>query len=281
MFSLTRVFCGAAAVVLSAATWACGEDDAAPISPKDAPIQLFNGKNLDGLYTWLSDTKYEDPQKVFAVENGLLHIVGNGMGYICTKQRYKDYHLVAEYRWGGKTWAGRTKAARDSGVIVHCVEPDGSFNNVFMAGVEAQVIEGGTGDFLLVSGKRKDGTAIPISLTAECVQHGNAIIWHKGGERKTWNQFMRLDWYGRDPAWKDVINFRGKQDLDSPGKEWTRLDVVCNGGHIAYYVNGTQANEAFDVTPSSGKILFQSEGAEVYVRRFELLPLTDAEKKQQ
>ncbi len=51
------------------------------------------------------------------------------------------------------------------------------------------------------------------------------------------------------------------------------MDVICNGGHISYLVNGAQANEAFDVRPSSGKILLQAEGAEVFVRRFELLPL--------
>jgi hypothetical protein len=244
-----------------------------PISPKDKPIALFNGKNLDGLYTWLNDAKYEDPRKVFTVENGQIHISGNGFGYVCTKDRYKDYHLVAEYRWGEKAWANREKAARDSGIIVHCAEPDGSFGNTFMAGIEAQIIEGGTGDFLLVTGKRADGTDIPVSLTAEMEQRGGAKVWHKGAERKTFKEFVRIDWYGRDPEWKDTLGFRGKQDLDSPGQEWTRLDVICDGGHVIYLVNGKQANEAFDVTPSSGKILFQTEGAEVFVRRLELLPL--------
>ena len=136
------------AIFLSGGMAARGED-AEPISPKDAVIQLFNGKNLDGLYTWLSDTKYEDPRKVFTVEDGMIHISGDGMGYICTKQRYKDYHLVVEYRWGDRTWLSRKTNARDSGVIVHCAEPDGSFGNMFMAGIEAQIIEGGTGDFSL------------------------------------------------------------------------------------------------------------------------------------
>ena len=146
---------GALAVILSGVVLACGED-AEPRSPQKAPIQLFNGKNLDGLYTWLQDTKYEDPRKVFTVEDGMLHISGNGMGYVSTKQRYKDYHLVVEYRWGERTWQGRKTAARDSGVIVHCVEPDGSYGQIFMAGIEAQVINGGTGDLILVPGQRAD-----------------------------------------------------------------------------------------------------------------------------
>jgi hypothetical protein len=263
---------GALAVILSGIALTCGED-ATPISPSSAPIQLFNGKNLDGLYTWLSDAKYEDPRKVFTVENGMLHISGDGMGYICTKQRYKDYHMVVEYRWGDRTWQHRKTHAKDSGAIVHCVEPDGSYGNVFMGGIEAQVIEGGTGDLLVVPGKRADGSDIPVALTAETTKDRDGeTVWKKGGQRVTLHS-GRVNWYGRDPDWDDVLGYRGKQDIESPGKEWTRLDVICDGGHILYRVNGILANEGFDAVPSFGKILFQSEGAEVYVRRWELQPL--------
>ena len=276
MYARFSVLC-ASLIALLGLSLAYGED-AAPISPKGAAIQLFNGKNLDGLYTWVRDSKYEDPRKIFTVKDGMLHISGDGFGYIATKQRYKNYHLVAEYRWGGQTWAPRKNNARDSGLIIHCVEPDGSYANTYMAGFEAQVIEGGTGDILVVVGNRPDGSPIPMSLTAEIVKGDKgAIIWKKGGQRVTFNTFARVDWYGRDPAWKDVIDFRGKQDVESPGQQWTRLDVICDGGHILYRVNGTLANEAFDVSPSSGRILFQTEGAEVYVRRWELQPLKAAQ----
>ncbi len=39
------------------------------------------------------------------------------------------------------------------------------------------------------------------------------------------------------------------------------------------YVNGKLANEGTDAFPASGKILFQSEGAEVYFRNMKLYPL--------
>lgn len=263
-------------VVLSAALaclTALGHDPEA-ISPTNAPVQLFNGRNLGGLYTWLSDTGYEDPRGVFSVENGMLHISGDGMGYICTKERYQNYHLVVEYRWGDRTWQSRKTNARDTGVVVHCVEPDGSFGNIFMAGIEAQTIEGGVGDLLVVPGKRADGSDIPVALTAEIVKDRDGEnVWKKGGQRTTFNSFGRINWYGRDPDWTDTLGFRGPEDLDCPGKEWTRLDVICEGGHVVYRVNGIQANEGFDSMPSSGKILIQAELAEVWVRRFELLPL--------
>jgi lysophospholipase L1-like esterase len=254
-------------------------DDAAPHSPKNAVIQLFNGRNLDGLYTWLHDTKREDSRKVFTVEDGMLHISGDGMGYVCTKSRYKNYRLVVEYRWGERTWQSRKTNAKDTGIILHCTEPDGSFNRTFMAGIEAQIIQGGTGDLLIVSGKRADGSQIPVSLTAETAKDRDGeMIWKKGGERRTLRPTQgaaRINWFGRDPDWKDVIGYRGPQDLDSPGKEWTRLDVICDGGHIQYYVNGVLANEGFDAQPSEGNILLQTECAEVYCRRLELHPLDE------
>ena len=37
------------------------------ISPTSGPIKLFNGKNLEGLYTWLPDSGYQDPRNVFSV----------------------------------------------------------------------------------------------------------------------------------------------------------------------------------------------------------------------
>jgi hypothetical protein len=275
MYRPIRALC-ALAVALTSVALARG-DDSEPISPKGSAIPLFNGKNLDGLYTWLSDAKYQDPRKVFTVKDGMLHISGDGYGYICTKNRYKDYHLVAEYRWGDRTWAQREKAAKDSGIIVHCTEPDGSYGNVFMAGIEAQIIQGGTGDFIVVPGRRADGGQIPVSLTAETTKDRDGeTIWKKGEPRTTLHS-GRINWYGRDPDWADVLDFRGKRDIESPGKEWTRLDVVCDGGHITYRVNGILANEGFDAVPAAGKILFQSEGAEIFVRRLELLPLDKRE----
>lgn len=261
-------------VLLLSLTLAYGKD-AEAIIPENV-VQLFNGRNLNGLYTWLEDSKYEDPRKVFTVEDGVLHISGDGFGYVCTNERYKNYHLVVEYRWGDKTWRARKTQARDSGVIVHCVEPDGSCSNRFMAGIEAQIIEGGTGDFWIVPGKRADGSEIPVSLNAETAQDRDGeTVWKEGGDRKVFPSapIQRINWFNKDPDWADVLGFRGKQDIDSPGKEWTRLEVICDGGHIINRVNGIQVNEGFDAVPSSGKILIQTEAAELYVRRFELQPL--------
>jgi hypothetical protein len=38
-------------------------------------------------------------------------------------------------------------------------------------------------------------------------------------------------------------------------------------------INGTLVNEAFDVTPSAGRIQLQAELAEIFFRRWELYPV--------
>ena len=270
-------------ILLSGLLPARGED-AEPVSPKDGVIKLFNGTNFDGLYTWLERTKYEDPNKVLTIKDGIIHFTGDENGYICTKKRYKNYHLVVEYRWGERTFGSRKTMARSSGVFLHCDEPDGSYQGQFMAGLECQIIEGGTGDFELIPGKRADGSRISISITVETAKHRDYCgqpVWEKGGPRVTLTDLngYRVSWFGHDQQWKNVLNYRGKNDLDSPGKEWTRLDIISDGGHVLYRVNGVLANEAFDTKPSSGKICLQCEGAEMDFRRFELHPLTFPSQK--
>jgi hypothetical protein len=236
-------------------------------------VQLFNGKDLTGFHTWLKDTKHEDPRKVFRVTDGMLHITGDGLGYVCTDEAYRDYRLTAEFRWGKRTWADRKEKAKDSGILVHCVGPPGNYNGTWMASIEYQVIEGGVGDFILVRGKYEDGTTVPLNLTAEVAKDRDGeSVWKKGGERKTFTS-GRINWYGRDPDWKDVLGFRGKEDVESPDGEWTKCEVVCDGGRIQAYVNGKLVNEASDAFPSAGKILFQAELAEVFFRSIELHPL--------
>ncbi len=252
-------------------------DQGAAITPKQV-IHFFQGNKFNGVYTWLQRSKYEDPDKVLTIADGVVHFTGDENGYICTKQPYKDYHLVLEYRWGEHTYGNRKTLARSSGVFLHGDEPDGAYQGQFMAGLECQIIEGGTGDFELIPGKRSDGSRIPVSITVEMAEHRDYAgqpVWKKGGKRVTLSDQngYRVSWFNHDPKWENVVGYRPKNDLASPGKEWTRLDIICDGSHVQYYVNGVLANEAFDVAPSSGKISVQCEGAEVDFRRFELHPL--------
>jgi hypothetical protein len=82
-----------------------------------------------------------------------------------------------------------------------------------------------------------------------------------------------VNWWGRSEDWEDRLGFRGPQDVESPGLEWTRLEAVVEKGTLKYYVNGKLVNEATDSSFTEGKIMIQSEGAEIYFRRLDLEPL--------
>jgi 3-keto-disaccharide hydrolase len=148
-----------------------------------------------------------------------------------------------------------------------------------MPAIEVQIIEGGVGDLIMVGGPDDDGQPVPISLTCEVDRDRDGErVWKQGATKEVFGpgNYHRVNWSGRDPDWDDVLGFRGANDVESPLGEWTRMEVVADGGHIQVYVNGTMVNEAFDVTPRSGKIQLQTELAEIFFRRWELWPLEEA-----
>lgn len=242
-----------------------------PIRPKEGLTRLFNGKDLTGLYTWLKDTQREDPRKVFAVEAGLLHISGDGYGYLATDKEYRDYHLTVEYKWGSKT-DGR-KYVRNSGILLHGVGPDGGAGGTWMSSIECQLAQGCVGDLIVIRGQDENQKTIPVQLTSDIVLGPDQRPrWHKGGQPRVFTK-GQLWWSLHDADFKELLDTRGRHDVESPLGEWTRVECLCDGKRITVVVNGTTVNECYDTFPAAGKILLQSEGFELFVRKFELQPL--------
>lgn len=233
-------------------------------------VHLFNGKNLDGWYTFIKDRgRDNDPQKVFKVANGVIHISGEEWGCITTKEEYKNYRLVLEYKWGEKTHGSRLNNARDNGVLFHSKGADGGYSGIWMHSIECNVIEGGTGDFIVVGDKSND--FLLTSPVAPEKQNGS-YIYQTGGDPVTVNG-GRINWCGRDPEWKDVKGFRGKNDMENPVGEWNRLECIARGKELFIYLNGMLVNYAMFSRPDEGRIQIQSEGAEIFYRRVDLTPL--------
>jgi hypothetical protein len=244
----------AATVILFLAALA-GSVQALSQSPRiprhKAAIVLFDGKNLDQFDTFLPSTGLNsDPAHVFTVEDGAVHVSGTEMGYFITKQEYKNYYLRAEFKWGEGTFGKREGKARDSGILYNIQGP----NKVWPRSIEFQINEGCTGDFWMTDGAAltgKDGVRVT------------------GPEGKA----SKIDRFNKGP-WKNVAGYRDPvNELEKPHGEWNVVELVNRDGHVWQYVNGKLANEGTDAFPSSGKILFQSEGAEVYFRNIKLYPL--------
>ncbi|MBE0545941.1 MAG: DUF1080 domain-containing protein [Verrucomicrobia bacterium] len=241
-------------------------------------ISLFNGRDLTGLYPFLVDTKYDDPRRVFTVTNGALRISGEGLGYVATQASYSNYLLRVEFKWGNRNWAwgDRIGKARDSGIFLHSVGPDGSShdgNGAFKAAIECNLFEGATGDFLLIRGNAADGSLLSPRVTVESAAERDADhwpFWQQGGKRVTLERWGRVNWFGKDRQWQDRIGFRGPRDVEKPVGEWNVVECRCETNRIQIRLNGVLVNEAFDVWPTNGPILLQCEGSEVFFRKFEL-----------
>lgn len=252
--------------------------------PEDT-IVLFNGQDLSGFYTWVVETHRGDPDRVFSVVEQVdgapaIRISGEHWGGLVTRESFRDYHLVVEFRWGLLSWTPRREKARDSGILIHCQGPDGNTreggSGPWMRSIEAQIIEGGVGDFYLVAGHDEEGVKRVPRLTSPITpdRDGEPTYDPQGESREV--QGGRINWWGRDPGWEDRIGFRGPLDVESPFGEWNRLDVIADGDHITNLVNGHVVNEGIRSSLTEGRILIQSEGAEMYVRRVELRPLPAA-----
>lgn len=238
----------------------------APIITPAAKIVLFNGRDLDGWYTWLQGDRYQDPKGVFSVQNGMIKVSGEEWGGLTSRNSYRDYHLIVEWKWGGPNLGKREAHARDSGILVHGTGEDGAHEGIWLQSIESQIIEGGTGDFIMVEGRERP------TMTEHVHEYDSQFYWDEKGIEHTIER-GRFNWFGRDPQWKDLLGYRGPKDVERPVGEWNRQEVIADRDTLTNVVNGIVVNKGYRVYPTTGKIQIQSEGAQIFFRRIELIPL--------
>ena len=254
-------------------------DITAPAITPTEVIPLFNGTTVNDLrhfYTWLGPLGYNDPHEVFSVAADVdgapaIRVSGQDWGGIVTRKNYRDYRLVLEYRWSEKTWSER---ARNSGILFHCQGEDGnhsgSFSQAWISSVEYEIQEGRTGAVILVPGFQRDATRIAPSIVMRTKGHR---IWDPDGEPQTFGGGSFLFQSTYDRSWKNQRGFRGGNDPDKPIGEWNHAELIAKRGDITYFLNDKKILEATDGSYAEGRIMFQSEGAEIFFRLIELHPL--------
>jgi hypothetical protein len=159
-----------------------------------------------------------------------------------------------EWKWGGPNHGKREGHARDSGILVHSVGEDGAHDGIWLQSIESQVIEGGTGDFIMVAGKERP------TMTAKVREFNGQFYWDENGTEKTLER-GRFNWFGRDPNWKDQLGYRGPKDIEKSVGEWNRQEVMAYHDTLTNIVNGVVVNKGYKVYPTAGKVQLQSEGA--------------------
>lgn len=195
--------------------------------------RLFNQTDMQGWYTYLDTLgKNNDPEKNFSVENKLLHVEGKYFGYISTQKSYANYYLKVIFKWGVTKHEPRLNDKRDSGILYHFSKDEE--DKVWPKSIECQVQEGDCGDYWCV------GTMVDSPNKSET----------------KWGM-------------KHVLR---TENFENPTGEWNIIEIICNGNQSEHYVNGYLVNSATNTSVSEGRILLQSEGAEIYYKSVELIP---------
>jgi hypothetical protein len=249
-----------------------------------APRKLFNGRDLTGWDSWLGytvpATTYGTPSSapiglnhdtygVFKVveQDGAPAIYSSGklFGGLITKQRYRNYHLHVEYKWGANTW---TPMPRNNGVLYHSHGAYGAFFGTWMSAIEFEVVPHSVGMLLTVGDSRGMQSFSTVVANDPSIAYPSRR-YMKGGLPS------RLEF----PTW----NVDAGTDAEKPLGEWNTLDLYVFGDSSIHVVNGVPVMAATNLTTkdakgrtvplTDGKIQLQSEGAETYFRAVTIEPI--------
>jgi hypothetical protein len=236
------------------------------------PIPLFDGKDTARWYTYFKDQgKDKDPNGTVTVKDGVLRISGQDFGALVTRDEYENYEVTAEYAWGGKVWPPREKGARDSGLLVHCTGPDGAVGKSWLQGYQCNMLEGATGDITVTGPDPKYKFRAQVEERPAGKKSG--FYWKEGGAVRDFAPGGRVNWFGKDPAWQNVLGFRGKNDVEKKVAEWNTLVVTMKADTMTIRLNGVTLTQATNLGVTRGKLQIQSEGSEVLFKKIILTPL--------
>ena len=248
-------------------------------SSRDAGwIQLFDGKSLDGWYTYLQKhKKNEDPAKVFQVHDGVIHVYKDQAedvdvpgGYLATNSDYAYYHLRLEYKWGENKFRPRAEVRRDAGLLYHVVGSD----TVWPRCIECQIQEADVGDCFTVRGTQV-ATSVEI-VSVETPAGPKKLPRYKpeadGGARQTIG----------GPSIARIVKSSTRERAG-----WNTVEVIVRGSAgTVHIVKGHTVFEAKDLqqlgpdeknweTLPQGRIALQAEFAEVFYRNIEIRPIPE------
>jgi hypothetical protein len=239
---------------------ACTADAAAQRVVPDAdasvgPISLFNGVDFTGWDRYLGKPSESepalgldnDPRAVYSVVTldgePAIRISGEIWGALISQQSLGDFHLRAEYKWGTLTWPPRNLI--DSGVMYLSRGPLGAVN----AGGPDLSDPIGSGAFL-------------VSMEYQVLPRDIGGIYNLG-----------------PIAFQPATRTPGSERAG----EWNQIDILFQSGVAQHFLNDELVGGGSEfqlewpgeapMPLRDGKLQIQSEGAEIYYRQIELLPL--------
>jgi hypothetical protein len=157
----------------------------------------------------------------------VLHDTGKEVGYIMTQKGFGNYHFRLQFKWGKDRWAPRENDKRDSGICYNV--PMDEIDKIWPQSIECQIQEGDVGDFWLLG-----------YSTIQVNGKQNAPYLH--------------------------TRMKKRKDAEKLNGEWNTVEVISFNGKCAHIVNGVVVNYGENSSLIGGRILLQSEYAEIYYR---------------
>jgi hypothetical protein len=236
-------------------------------------VRLFNGKDLDGFYTFLQKHgKNRDPDRVITIEDGMIRLYKHAndgdevvMGYIATEKEYGDYHLRFQYRWGTRKFKPRYALKRDAGLYYHLTGPDA----VWPRALQFQIQQTDVGDLIALYGYQLDTTIDPKTRTDKEPTFQEA---ESGGEARVLG--------GEGIAYQKHL--AGEFEVEG----WNTAEIIARGTETTHILNGKVVNrgknlrlrDPTDPTKSQpisrGRIALEIEAAELDFRNVEIRSLS-------
>ena len=235
---------------------------------------LFNGKNLDGWYTFLQKHgRDSDPDKIITIENGLIHLYKHAthgdhvvQGYIGTDQEHSDYHLRVQYKWGEKKFKPRFEILRDAGIYYHHVGRDW----VWPRAMQYQVEKTNIGDIVTVGNLQYDTWVDPKTRDE---RKPTFMLREDGGVEQM---------HGHQAG---ITHLAHRGQWEQPG--WNQIEIVCRGDCSEHWLNGKlvakckniqqpvegAGNKKWFAPLTKGRILLEIEAAEIFFRNVEIKDL--------
>lgn len=234
-------------------------------SKEDGFVDLFNGKDWDGWNLKLRNGDAEMAKKVYAIEDGMVHVFKdfpdslnlntgeNGThGLFFTQKKYSRYMLRFEYKWGKKIANNFDQWQYDAGCYYHVYD-----DKVWPKGNEYQI--------------RYDHTA-NRNHTGDFWAAGTTLDWYSG-DGKT---FLLPNEGGKKfKQKKNELYGSAKAKYNGLNDAWNVCEIIVMGDEYAIHkLNGEIVNMATNLSVSEGVIGFQSETAEIYYRNISIKEFT-------
>ena len=243
---------------------------------------LWNGQDFADWHTYLG-TQYNsdvdslgntvepygldnDPLHVITVskvdEKNAIRITGEAWGMIFTEKVFNNYHLKLKMKWGEKMYPPRENGPRDSGLLYHGFGEPGSAN-YWMGSQELQIQQGDMGDYWPVGDVEIDIPSIPYK--------DKYYIYKEGADLRKYHYAEILETAIQDSLAKRRV-FKAL-DAEKPHGQWNDIELIVMDGNSIHIVNGKVVMRLFNSRIgssqkplNSGRIILQSEGAEVYYK---------------